>query len=465
MASENKYDLVVIGAGPGGYVGAIRAAQLGLKTLIIERDKPGGVCLNVGCIPSKALIQQAKVYHSLDKLAELGIKADLSHFDYSKVSGKAHDAAATLSEGIRFLLKKNKIDYVEGEVRTLRRDAVELQDGRVYEGAKLLIATGSRPRELQGFAFDGKRILSSTDALQLQALPKSLLILGSGAIGVEFAHLFNRFGVEVHLAEMLERILPNEDEESVTVLAKAFKKRGVQIYTSTKALSQQEKNGQTEVILEDHSGEQKALLVDQVLVSAGRIPNTDALDFADLGIELDKGGFIKVGDYFQTAAEAVYAIGDVLRSPMLAHVASKEAEIAVEHMVGKSPAASLDPLSIPACTYCEPQLASFGYSESAAEEAGIKYKKLSFPYRGIGKAVATDEAEGFIKILLDEQSDELIGAHIVGAEASELIHELLLVRTAELLPEDLIVMIHAHPTLAEGLMEAMRQALDGSIHS
>lgn len=462
--TNNDYDLLVIGAGPGGYVAAIRAAQLGLKAAVIEKDKAGGVCLNVGCIPSKALIHQAEVFQSISGLEELGITVDVQGFDYSKVSAKAEKAANQLSKGIQFLLKKNKVDFISAEVVKLKQGELELADGKKLSAKNIIIATGSRARELADFPFDEERILSSTGVLQLERLPESILILGSGAIGVEFAHILSSFGVEVHLVEMLERVLPIEDEELVDVLVKSFKKRGIKMYTSTKALSQQYVDGKTEVLLESKDAQQVTLRVDTVLVSAGRIPNTSDLGLEEAGIKLDEGGFVEVDAYHRSSVPGIYAIGDVVRTPLLAHVASKEGEIAVEHIAGASPRV-LDMLAVPAATYCEPQLASFGYTEARASEAGIAVKKLVFPYRGIGKAVAVEQSDGMIKILLDAATDELIGAHIVGANATELIHELLLARSAELLPEDVIGMIHAHPTLSEGLAEAMRQAKDGAIHS
>ncbi len=464
MTDQSNYDLLVIGAGPGGYVAAIRAAQLGLTAAVIEKDKPGGVCLNIGCIPSKALIHQAELFQSINGLAEMGITVDKTGFSYTKVNAKSRAAADQLSKGIRFLLKKNKVDLISAEVVKVRSGELELNDGRVLKGKNIIIATGSRPRELQGFSFDEQSILSSTGALLLQDLPQSMLILGSGAIGVEFAHIFNAFGVEIHLVEMLERILPIEDDETVDVLVKSFKKRGIHVYTSTTALSQKQVDGKLEIVLQDKAGAQSTVTVDKLLVSAGRLPNTAGLGLEEAGLKLDKGGFITVGDFYQSDVPGIYAIGDVVRTPLLAHVASKEGEIAAEHMAGKDPAPRLDLLSIPGATYCEPQMASFGYTERRALEQGLKFKKLLFPYKGIGKAVATEQSGGLIKLLLDAETEELIGAHIVGAEATELIHELLLMRTAELLPEDIIHMIHAHPTLSEGLKEAMLQAKDGAIH-
>ena len=464
MAKQPEWDVCIVGAGPGGYVAAIRASQLGLKAVVIEKDKPGGVCLNIGCIPSKALIHQAAIFSSAKGLADMGVTVDLKGFDYKKVYDKSRKAADKLSRGVRFLLDKNKVAMIKGEAVKIRKGEVTLNDGNVVTGKNILIATGSRPREIPGFAFDEINILSSTGALMLQKLPKSILILGAGAIGVEFAHIMNAFGVEVHLVEMLDRILPLEDDEVVAVLQKALHKRGIKTYTSTKAVSHQPANGMMQVTLEDKAGSKTTVDVEKMLVSAGRVPNTSGLGLEKTEIQIDKGGFIAVGDYCQTNVPGIYAIGDVLRTPLLAHVASKEGEIAARHMAGLTNEPRIDPLSIPAGTYCEPQVGSFGYTERQAMEKNIPFKKAMFPYHGVGKAVAIEEPEGLVKILLDPSTGEIMGAHIVGAEATELIHELLLARKSELLPEDIATMIHAHPTLSESLMEAMREADGHAIH-
>ena len=467
------YDLVVLGAGPGGYVAAIRASQLGLKTVVVEKDKPGGVCLNIGCIPSKAIIHQAEVVRSAQELTALGAGVDLSGLDYRKVYAGSRKAADTLSRGVAFLLKKNNVELVAGEGAILEPHVVQVKAGGSGGAKKLtarniLIATGSRPRPLPGFDFDEKLVLSSTGALLLEELPKRICILGGGAIGVEFAHIMNAFGVEVHLVEMLEHLLPLEDQEVVEVLARSFKKRGIKLYTSTKASSYAKSGKHLKVRLEGVGGDKASqgaseLEVDQILLVVGRIPNTENIGLERLGIETDKG-FVPVGDYYQTAAEGVFAAGDVIRSPMLAHVASAEGELAVEYMAGRNPPARLDPLSLPGAVYCEPQLASFGLTEAQAREQKLDVQKAVFPYRGAGKSVAIGRSEGMVKLLVDKETREIMGAHVVGAEATELIHELLLARTAELLPEDLATMVHAHPTLSEALMEAARAAEGWAIH-
>jgi dihydrolipoamide dehydrogenase len=469
MAPSFDYDVVIIGAGPGGYVAAIRAAQLKLTVAVIEKDKPGGVCLNVGCIPSKALIHQAEVFQSTKLLEQMGIAVDRDGFDYAKVHAASRKAADTLSKGVTFLLKKNGVTVIPGTGVLLSPHEVKVDDGRIVTGRNVIIATGSRPREVPGFVFDEKTVLSSTDALMLTLLPKTLLILGAGAIGVEFAHIMNSFGVTVRLVEMLERILPLEDDEVSGLLQKLFVKRGVTVSTSTKAVSMTTTGNGAEVLIEDATGTQLTVLADKVLVVVGRTPNTDTIGLENLGITTDRG-FIPVGDFGETAVNGVYAIGDVVKTPLLAHVASKEGEVAVEHIAGglfpprTAPHRKIDVEAIPCATYCEPQIASFGLTERAAKERGIAYEKASFPYRGAGRALAVGATEGFVKLLTAPGTHRLLGAHIIGAQATELIHELLLAKSAGLLPADIADMIHAHPTLSETIMEAARAAEGRAIH-
>ena len=457
------YDVLIIGSGPGGYVAGIRAAQLGLKAAVIERDKVGGVCLNVGCIPSKALIHQAELYRTLPELKALGISIDTKGFDYKGVFDKSRKAADTLSKGVQFLLKKYKAELIMGDAVLSGKNEVTLKDGKKITAKNIVIATGSRPKIIPGFEFDEKQVLSSTGALMLTKLPKKALILGAGAIGVEFAHVWNAFGVEVHLVEMMDTILPLEDAEAVQVLARAFKKRGIQMSTSTKAVSLSKTAAGVSMVLEEKGGARKTVEADLVLVAIGRAINTDGIGLEKVGITPERG-FIPVGDYNQTRVPGIYAIGDVVSTPLLAHVAFKEAEMVAEHLAGKSPAPRLDPLSIPGATYCEPQVASFGLTEGKAKEKGVAFSKASFPYRGVGKSVAIEASEGFVKVIFDPKTLEILGAHVVGADATELIHELLLARSSELLPEDIVNMIHAHPTLSEAVQESMRAVEGWNIH-
>ena len=455
MATRD-FDVVVIGSGPGGYVAAIRAAQLGLRAAVVEKDKVGGVCLNVGCIPSKALIHQAGLVRAIPGLEELGVKVDRSGLDYGKAYAKSRKAADTLSRGVQFLLKKNGVELIPGAATLAGPNAVSVA-GRTVSAGALVVATGSRPREIPGFPFDGKVVLSSTDALMLQRLPRRVLVLGAGAIGVEFAHVLNAFGVAVHLVEMMDRILPLEDAGTVAVLDTSLRRRGVAITTAAKAVGLATSADGARVTLEDRAGGRTTVEADQVLVVVGRAPNTEGLGLEQAGIGLERG-FIPVGDGYRTRVPSVYAIGDVVNTPMLAHVASKEGEIAAEHIAGRPGRPRLDLLSIPSAVYCEPQVASFGLTEEKAKEAGRTFRTAVCPYRGAGKSVAIEATEGQVKLLVDTGSGEIIGAHAVGAEATEMIHELLLARTAELLPADVADMLHAHPTLSEAVMEAARAA-------
>ena len=461
--SSYDYDLAVIGAGPGGYVAAIRARQLGLKTLVVEKDKPGGVCLNIGCIPSKALIHQTEIFRSARGLEELGVKTDFSGFDYGRVFRKSRQAADRLSKGVQFLLKKNEVEYLQASASFKTAHDLDLGGGRTVSAANVIVATGSRAREIPGFPVDEKTVLSSTGALMLEKLPKRLLILGAGAIGMEFAHIMNGFGVEVTVAEMLDRVLPIEDGETVAVVEKDFARRGIRLLTGTKAAGLERTASGVRVLLEGKDGTRSSAEADQVLVAVGRSPNVEGLGLEGIGVDLDRG-FIKTGDYYETSVKGVYAVGDVAGVPLLAHAASKEGEIAAERIAGKTPEKRLRLDEVPSAVYCEPQIGSFGLNEETAKSRGVSYAKAVFPFRGVGKAVAAESPEGLVKILYDPATKEILGAHAAGSQATEIIHELLLAKHAELLPEDVAEMIHAHPTLAEGVMEAARTVGGWAIH-
>ena len=461
--AEYNYDLVVIGSGPGGYVAAIRATQLGMSAAVIEKEKAGGVCLNVGCIPSKALIHQAEIYGYRKDLKELGIKLDESQFDYSKVYKKSRQAADRLSKGVSGLLKKNTVEYLEGKATLKSQHEVEIDGGKTVSAKNILIATGSRPREMQGFEFDEKQVLSSTGALYLEKLPQKLIVLGGGYIGMEFAHVMSSFGVEVTVVEMLDRVLPLSDPEVVAVLEKDFKRRPVEILTGTKAEKLTKNKSGIKLEVSNSEGKQ-TLEADMLLVSVGRAPNSEDLGLEKVGIKTEKG-FIKTRDYYQTDVSGIYAIGDVVATPQLAHVASKEGEIAVEHMAGHTPEKRVEIDLIPSAIYTEPQIASYGPTEEQAKERGLNFDKAVFPYRGAGKSVAIGHPDGMVKILYDKDTQEFLAAHVVGHNATELIHELLLGKRSELLTEDIATMIHAHPTLSEAVMEAARAAEGWAIHS
>jgi dihydrolipoamide dehydrogenase len=458
------FDLAVIGSGPGGYVAAIRASQLGLKTVIFEKEKVGGVCLNVGCIPSKALIYQAEIYRSIAQLEKMGIKVDLSQLEYKKVFNSSRKAADTLSRGVQFLLKKNNIQLVASRAKIAGKNEIQLESGEKISAKNILIATGSRPKELATFPINEKNILSSTGALMLNELPKSMAILGAGAIGVEFAHIFNSFGVQITLIEALDNILPLEDSEAVEVLKSSFKKRGIKILTKTLAHTVQDSGNILKITLESKEDPSvREIEAEQLLVAVGRVPNSEDIGLENIGLTTEKG-FIPVGDYYQTQIPGVYAIGDVINTPLLAHVASKEGEIAVSHMAGIMEEKKIDEMLIPSCIYCEPQIASFGYREENLIKESIPYAKATFPFRGSGKAIAIEKPEGFVKVLYKKETKEILGAHLVGAEATELIHEILLAKKTELLPRDIANTMHAHPTLSETLMETMREIEGWAIH-
>lgn len=461
--SEKSFDVAIIGSGPGGYVAAIRASQLGLKACVIERDKPGGVCLNIGCIPSKALIHQAEVFRNAHEAESFGLKVDTSGFEYGKVHKKSRQAADKLSKGVQFLMKKNSIEYIKGDAELKSAGEIKVGDTTV-KAKNVLIATGSRPRELPGFEFDEKQVLSSTGVLMLEELPKSLAIMGAGAIGMEFAHVMNAFGVEVTVVELMDSILPIEDAEAVEVLAKDFKRRGIKMLTGTKASEMKKNKSGITLSLEAKDGKKEELKAEKLLVAVGRAPNSEKLGLETVGVKTEKG-FIEVGEYYQTNVKGVFAIGDVIATPLLAHVASKEGEIAVEHMAGHKGPKRLNPDEIPSAVYTEPEIGSFGPTEAQLTERGVKFEKSVFPYRGAGKSVAIEASEGVVKLLFAEDTHEILAAHVAGRNATELVHELLLARHSELLPEDIASMVHAHPTLSEAVMEAARGAEGWAIHA
>nr|WP_304225582.1 dihydrolipoyl dehydrogenase [Gracilinema caldarium] len=477
------YDILFIGAGPAGYVGAIRASQLGLKTAVVERDKLGGVCLNIGCIPSKALIEQANRYAALEELGKYGITYNEAGFDYGKVQASSRSAADKLSKGVDFLLKKNKVDVFSASARLVDKNTVSITEAE-GKGEKrlsafaIVIATGSRPREIPGFAFDEERVLSSTGILMMKALPKKLIILGAGAIGMEFAYIMNRFGVEVQVVEMLDRILPMEDSDVSGAVKAVFEKRGVRFYTGMKAAGLgKTDNGTLQLSIAPAQGESNqvasqatVLEGDKILVSTGRSPNTEGLNAASLGIHMDRG-YITVHDYYETDAQGIFAVGDVVAGePQLAHVASAQAELVAERVAyllgkGKNPHRSrIERRFVPQAVYCEPEVASFGAKEEELKKKGAAFKSATFPFRAIGKAVATGHPEGFVKVLTDPATGEILGASIVGPGATDLIHELLLASQNELTVEEIADMIHAHPTLSEGIKEGALSALDRAIH-
>ncbi|GAB4334909.1 MAG: dihydrolipoyl dehydrogenase [Calditrichia bacterium] len=465
-ATAFDFELLVIGGGPGGYVAAIRGAQKGLKTAVVEKDALGGICLNWGCIPTKALLKSAEVMHTLHRSEEFGIKADGIEADFEKIIARSRDVAQMNSKGVEFLFKKNKIEHIPGYGKLVDANTVQVLDSEGKEVKKIsakniIIATGGRPRSLPGAEFDGEKILSSKEAMILKKAPEKMVIIGAGAIGVEFAYFYNAFGTEVHLVEMMPHILPIEDEEISTQLERAFKKQKIKLYTDTR-VDKVEKTDAGVKVTVSAKGKEKILEADVALVAIGILGNVENLGLEELGIQVEKNS-IKVNEFYQTAVPNIYAIGDVIGAPWLAHVASHEGIIAVEHLSGGNPH-PMDYSNIPGCTYCHPQVASVGMTEKKAKEAGYELKIGRFPFRASGKARAIGELDGMVKLIFDAKYGELLGAHIIGPEATEMIAELGVAKALETTNLELQHTVHAHPTLSEAIMEAAADASGEAIH-
>lgn len=460
-----SYDLIVIGGGPAGYVGAIRAAQLGKKVVCVEKERVGGTCLNWGCIPTKALLKNGEVYNTLARRAkEFGIAAEGLGVDWTAVIARSRQISERLSNGIAFLFKKNKIDHVSGEARLTAPGKVEVTaaDGSVstLEGEHILIATGARTREVPAFPFNGKTIIGSKDALVLPSLPQSMIVIGSGAIGTELSYVYHCFGTKVTLVEALPRLLPNEDDDVSTAMERAFKKQGITCMAGAKVESLHDKGDSVTATITTKTGKVQEVTADVCLVAIGVVPVVPEAT----GLELTERGFIKVDERYQTSLKGVYAAGDCIGGIMLAHTASYEAEQAVEGMFD-SAHTPRHPSLVPGCTYCHPQVASVGKRERELKEAGIDYKVGKFPFQAIGRAVAAGETEGFVKLLFGKEHGELLGAHIMGDNATELIAHPELAIGSELTDEDLNAMIYAHPTMAEAIHEAALAADGRAIHA
>lgn len=457
-----QYDLLVIGGGPAGYVGAIRAAQLGKRVACVEKERAGGTCLNWGCIPTKSLLRNAELYHLIKHRAgDFGFKIEGLSFDWSKVIKRSRDVSNKNAAGIEFLFKKNKVDYIRGEgaLEKAGEVAVKLNDGKTetHQAAHILISTGVVSRPLPGLPFNGKTVIGSREAMILEPQPKSMVIIGAGAIGVEFAYFYNAFGTRVTLIEMLPNVLPVEDTEVSQTLEKALTKQGIQILTSTKTTKSETTKQGVRVTVEGKSS--NTLEAEVCLVAIGVVP---LLPDGKLKIGLTDRGFIETNDRYETNASRVYAAGDIIGPPWLAHVASWEAIQAVEGMFGK-----IEPRKIrdfPGCTYCQPQVASIGLTERAAKESGKKFRVGKFPFSASGKARAIGETDGFVKLIIGEPHGEILGAHIIGPEATEMIAELGLAMTLEATYEEIEATIHAHPTLSESVHEAAGQAFGHAIH-
>ncbi len=464
----NKYDLAILGGGPGGYVAAIRSAQLGFKTVVIDKDNLGGICLNWGCIPTKSLLKNAELYDlAKNHSEEFGLSFSDLRFDFKKIIQRSRGVSEKIVKGVHFLIKKNKIDYIQGFGKFIAKNKLEILDNNKkkideVEGKHIIIATGARPRSVDAIPIDHKNIITSTEAMNLDKQPKSLIVIGAGAIGVEFAYFYNTLGTEVTIIEMLDNILPIEDKEVSDTLARSFKKRGIKIHTSTK-VEKAEVKGKSVVVTIEKNGKKEELKAEKVLSAIGVQGNIEGIGLEDIGVEVERNHIKVDKKTYKTNVDGVYAIGDVIGPPWLAHVASHEGIHCIEKIHGiNHPAIDYD--SIPGCTYCQPQVASIGLTEAKAKEKGYEIKIGKFPYSASGKAGAIGEREGFVKIIFDAKYGEILGAHIIGAEATELIAEIGIAKSLEATYESILGTVHAHPTLSEMVMEAAGQAYGESIH-
>jgi len=454
--SAPTYDVVVLGGGPGGYVAAIRAAQLGLKTAVVEKDNLGGICLNWGCIPTKALLKNAEHARiARTEGAEWGLLFDNLRFDFERVIKRSREISARIVKGVEFLMKKNKIDVVEGTGKIKGKGALDV-DGKEVKYKNLILATGARPRELPGTPFDKEKVISYFEAMIPKEIPEKLAVIGGGAIGCEFAYFYNAFGTEVHLFEMMPSLLPIEDAECTKELARSFKKQGIKVHTGVKTDVKVGKKGVT-VKAGDKSFE-----ADKVLVSIGVQGNIENLGLEEAGVKTEKG-FIVTDERYDTSAKNIKAIGDVTGRVMLAHVASHQGIVAAEDIAGERDHL-VDYDAVPSCTYCQPQVASVGKTEEKCKEEGLDVLVGRYPFRPHGKAVATGENEGFVKLIFEKKYGELLGAHIVGHEATEMIAEACAAKTSEATVHSLAATMHAHPTMSEAFHEATLDALGRAIH-
>ncbi|MGC9375334.1 MAG: dihydrolipoyl dehydrogenase [Bacteroidales bacterium] len=461
-----KYDLIIVGSGPGGYVAAIRASQLGMKVGVVEKAELGGICLNWGCIPTKSLLKSAQVYTYMKHAADYGINVQGEiKPDFEAIVKRSRGVAEGMSKGIQFLFKKNKIDAITGFGKLNKNKKVEVQDadGNVseYEAEHIILATGARSKELPNLKQDGKKIIGYREAMTLPKQPESMIVVGSGAIGSEFANFYNSIGTKVTLVEFLPNVVPNEDEEVSKQLARSFKKAGMTVMVNSSVESVDTSGKLCKAVVKSKKGEE-TIEAEIVLSAVGVTPNLENIGLEELGIEMENGK-IKVNDYYQTNIKGIYAIGDIVHGPALAHVASAEGIACVEKIAGLNP----EPINygnIPACTYTSPEVASVGFTEKAAKDAGHEIKVGKFPFTASGKASAAGEKYGFVKLIFDEKYGELLGAHLIGANVTEMIAELVVAKKLETTGHEIIKSIHPHPTMSEAVMEAAAAAYGEVIH-
>lgn len=460
-----NYDLIVIGGGPGGYVAAIRASQLGMKVGVVERDALGGICLNWGCIPTKALLKSAEVFNYINHSQEYGITVNIASADFPAVIKRSRDVANGMSNGISYLFKKNKIDWIKGFGKLIPGKQVEVKDDEgkttVYAANHIILATGARSRSLPSMPIDAEKVIGYRQAMNLPSQPKKMIVVGSGAIGSEFSYFYASMGTEVILVEYLDRILPVEDSEVSKQLERSFKKSGIKVMTSSEVIAVDTSGSGVKATVKTKKGEQ-VLEADVLLSAVGVVTNLENIGLKELGIATEKGKVV-VDDYYKTNINGVYAIGDITAGPALAHVASAEGIICVEKIAGEH-AQPLDYGNIPSCTYCQPEVASVGMTETAAKEAGYELKIGKFPFTASGKASAMGKKEGFVKLIFDAKYGELLGAHMIGANVTEMIAELVVARKLETTGHEIIKAVHPHPTLSEAVMEAAAAAYDEVIH-
>ncbi len=463
----SDYDVVVVGAGPAGYVSAIRAAQLGLKTAIVDKQWLGGVCLNVGCIPSKSLLRNADIAHTLrERGKEFGFSFENLNLDYSVAVKRSRQVSDRLTKGVGFLMRKNKVDVHMGAAHVNGRDTVVVtdKDGKTTElkTKNIVIATGASVAVPQGWTIDGEKVVTYLEAILQEKLPKSVVIIGSGAIGVEFATVWNSYGVEITIVEMLPRLVPNEDEEVSSELAKAFSKRGIKILTGTRVTSVEATEQGVRVEVSGEKGDQ-TLEAEQALVAIGFRPNGRGLGLEEAGVKVSDRGAVEIDERMATNVPGIWAIGDVTAKLMLAHVGSAQGIICAENIAG-APTITLDYVMMPRATYCQPQIASFGLTEAQAKEQGHDIRIGKFPFQANGKALGLGDYTGWVKLIMDTKYGEILGAHLIGPEVTELLPELTLAQMMELTPAEIARNVHAHPTLSETLMEAAHAVEGQPIH-